>query len=111
MEEFKNIIEFENYEISNLGNVRNKTTQKILKPRVRNGYKELQISKNSKSFHKTIHRLIAEAFIENIENKPFVEHIDNDKLNNDVNNLRWCSKRTSKKPNLLIVNDQPNNLL
>jgi len=92
MEEiFKTIEGYENYEISNLGNVRNKKTNRIMKKRNSFGYYGITLSKNNKRFHTFIHRLIATAFIENPENKELIDHIDNDRLNNDINNLRWSS--------------------
>jgi len=92
MEEYKQIIDFENYEVSNLGNVRNIKTGKILKPRIdRDGYYQVCLCKDKKKKTPKIHRLVAESFIENPENKPCVDHINNDKLDNNVENLRWAT--------------------
>ena len=94
MEEYRQIKDFENYEISNYGNVRNKKTKRILKSNcVGKGYLAVQLSKNStrKSFQ--IHRLIALEFIPNSdpENKTQVNHIDGNKLNNNIDNLEWVT--------------------
>ncbi len=92
MEIYKVIEDFENYEVSNLGNVRNKQTKKILKPcDSKKGYKLLSLSKNGKWCTKQVHRIVAQAFIPNPHNKPIVDHKDNDRTNNKVENLRWCS--------------------
>ncbi len=86
---WKTIDEFENYEVSNLGKVRNKTTGRILKPTCRGGYQIIGLCKNSKGKTTPIHRLVALAFIPNPENKPQVNHIDKNRSNNIVSNLEW----------------------
>ena len=89
MEEYKLIIDYPNYEVSNHINVRNKRTGRILKGfSNKKGY--LNIDLQPKSIQ--IHRLVAIAFIDNPQNKPQVDHIDNNKINNKVLNLRWCSQ-------------------
>ena len=104
-EEWKDIKGFEGwYQVSNLGQVRsverqinnNGTLQTykshILKQSITNkGYYYVVLYKNSKGYHKNIHRLIAEHFIDNLNNLPCVNHIDGDKKNNSLSNLEWCS--------------------
>lgn len=57
------------------------------------GYVKVGLSQGGKRKHPTIHRLVAETFIPNIQNKPQVNHIDGDKKNNNVTNLEWCSAK------------------
>lgn len=79
--------------ISNLGNVkpRNKMLTKR-KRRIRtHGYEEIQSQVNKVRKSYLVHRLVALAFIPNPENKLEVNHIDGDKLNNNVDNLEWCT--------------------
>ena len=91
-ENWKIIDEFENYEISDLGFVRNKNSRKIKKHQIKeNEYFYVQLWKNNKSKNKNIHRLVALAFIENPSKLPLVDHIDCNKQNNRVENLRWCT--------------------
>jgi hypothetical protein len=91
-EEFKIIKDFPNYSISNLGNIANIKTGRILKPSISNGYNVVLLRLNNRSIGKSVHRLIAETFIPNPLNKPFVDHIDNCRTNNDISNLRWCTQ-------------------
>jgi len=89
-EEWKDIADYENYEVSNLGNVRNKNTGRILKSYNKGGYSVVGLSNiKTKSFQ--VHRLVCQAFISNPENKPQVNHIDKNGLNNNVMNLEWNS--------------------
>ena len=94
MEEvYKKIDGYENYEVSNLGNVKNTKTNRILKPgKDTNGYYFIGLSKNNIRKTFLIHRLIAYAFIPNPENLREIDHINQDKANNSITNLRWVSR-------------------
>ena len=84
----------ENYEISNLGRVRNKKTKRIISiEHEEKGYCRLSIRVNGVKKHYAIHRLVAIAFIPNPENKPQVDHIDGNNKNNSVKNLRWVTNK------------------
>lgn len=94
VETFVKIVGFEKYEVSNLGRVRNVKSGRILKPRLRrDGYLEHLLYKNNKQKHLLLHRILATAFVDNPEGKPYVNHIDENKTNNDLNNLEWCTVR------------------
>jgi hypothetical protein len=83
------------YQISNLGNVRNAKTLRILKPVInkKRGYNIVNLCHNGKIKTVTIHRLIALAFIPNPENKTCIDHKNNDKKDNKIINLRWCTTK------------------
>ena len=87
-ENWKNIEDFENYEVSNLGKVRNTKTGRILKSCNHGGYVIVGLSSKCKGKTFPIHRLVAKAFIPNPTNKLHINHIDKNTLNN-VNNLEW----------------------
>jgi hypothetical protein len=57
------------------------------------GYKRASLTTNSKSFYFLVHRLVAKVFIENLENKPLINHINNIKGDNRVENLEWCNAK------------------
>ncbi len=88
------IDDFPNYEVSNYGNVRNKKTNRVLKPRIREGYYAVNLCDGfNKPKTKNIHRLVAEAFLSNPENKKCVDHIDGNRLNNTDFNLRFATNQ------------------
>ena len=95
MEVFKDVKGYEGYyEISNLGRVRSTSYKgvKILKPFItKKGYLNVIFCVKRKTEHKLIHRLVAEAFIPNVNNYSTVNHKDENKLNNCVENLEWLS--------------------
>ena len=101
MEDWKDIEGFEGYyTISNWGNVYSCTRYvnnrlvggKILKPGIdSDGYKIVTLCDgNAKRKTRTVHRLVAEAFVDNIIGGNQVNHIDGNKLNNSYTNLEWC---------------------
>jgi len=91
MEEWKPIKDFENYEISSFGRVR--SSRGIQKPRLTTrGRLQASLYKDGKQYQIFNHRLVAEAFIPNPENKPQIDHIDRDPKNNNITNLRWVSQ-------------------
>lgn len=77
------------YWVSNQGHVKNKHNH-ILKPEIRQGYYSIDLCKNGKRKKCRIHRLVAMAFISNPDNLPMINHKDENKLNNCVENLEWC---------------------
>lgn len=119
---WKDIEDFEGlYQISNYGRVksfprhvgngraRRMLTKRILAPAVnRNGYYNVVLSNNAINKTKSVHRLIAIAFIPNPENKPFINHIDGIKTNNDISNLEWVTCSENHKHAYDVLNRKRN---
>ena len=103
------------YQISNLGRVKRvakkifnngllgekeyfNSKERILKPSIiSKGYIGITLTKGKKRYPKKVHRLVAQAFIPNPNNKPQINHIDCDKSNNRVDNLEWCTNSENQK--------------
>lgn len=94
----KQIYNYDNYMIDENGNVFNKTTNKYLKGSIgENGYKYYRLSQNNHKKMYYAHRLVAEHFLNNPNNFPVVNHIDGNKLNNNINNLEWVTYSENTK--------------
>lgn len=91
--------ELTNYVVSNTGNVyrKLKTGFKKLPGEVNHGYLRVYLSHNGKKYHKRIHRLVGEYFIDNPFNYDIIHHIDNDKTNNHYTNLKWVTSKENSQ--------------
>ena len=88
---------FSNYSVSDNGMIRNDNSLKILKNRKAGaGYCKVTLCENKEHTDKYVHRIVADAFIPNIDNKPEINHIDGNKRNNSVNNLEWVTSSENK---------------
>lgn len=90
IEEIKN---YPNYSVDCLGNVFNNKTGRKLKQMIKKGYCAVYLyNENGRKFF-LVHRLVAEAFIPNPNNYPEINHRDENSLNNNVDNLEWCTSK------------------
>ena len=108
MEEWRKVDSEGRYEVSNLGKVRSYVdfhgrigaTSHILKPhKGNNGYLMVMIYTKERNKNFLVHRLVAQAFIPNPNNYRCINHKDENKLNNCVSNLEWCTHRYNNNYN------------
>jgi hypothetical protein len=94
VEEWRDVVDYEGlYQVSNIGGVKSIRRDKILTPKHNHdGYLRIQLWRKQNVVFISIHRLVAEVFIENPENKPFVNHINGIKSDNRVENLEWVTQ-------------------
>lgn len=116
------------YHVSTCGRVKslnyNHTKQEhILKPSISKGYLRVCLSKDGKHYMKFVHRLVAEAFLPNPLNLPCINHINEDKTDNRLQNIEWCdvaynnsfgsrieriAKANTNNPKLKALKNDPN---
>jgi len=106
MELWKTIEDYPNYQVSNLGRVKSLCwgKERILKPCLNKGYWTVTLKRQDKQTCGKIYRLMAEAFIPNPTNLPVVDHINRDRADNCLDNLRWVSYSTNKLNSDLRIN-------
>lgn len=85
------------YEVSNLGQIRNKETQKILSQHDSTGYYQVGLFLNNKLKTFYVHRVVAETWIVNHNDLKIVNHIDGNKFNNRADNLEWVTQSDNLK--------------
>ena len=105
-EEWRPISDYEElYQVSNYGRVKSfhKGSTRILKPALNvQGYLFVILYNKRKTFHARLSRLVAKVFIPNLDNKPEVNHIDGNKLNNYVENLEWVTSSENSKHSFAV---------
>ncbi len=106
IEQWRLISGYDNYEISSHGRVRNNKTNQMMKLKVEtNGYIRIGLSKDSKQKFHRIHRLVGFAFLDKKDEDKEVDHIDHNRSNNMLDNLRWatgsinCRNQSKRKDN------------
>lgn len=99
LEIWRQIKEYPRYSVSNFGRVKNNNTDKVLKGYTDfKGYQRVCIHCRGEGIRKDlkVHRLVAEAFVPNPDNKPQVNHIDGNKQNNAASNLEFCTNQENQ---------------
>jgi hypothetical protein len=109
MEIFKKVEGFD-YEVSNLGSVKSLISGKILSPSKSGNYYKVTLYKKGKRNCILLHRLVALTFIENVENKPCVNHKNGNKKDNNCENLEWCTASENMIHSYYVLGNIPTNI-
>jgi hypothetical protein len=89
---------YKNYSVTRQGEVVNTNSDHMMKKQINNcGYYRVELSRSGSQKRYFVHRLVATAYIPNKENLPQVNHINGDKLDNNVSNLEWCTASQNHK--------------
>ena len=88
------------YVINKRGDIKSKSSNKLIKIRPNNGYQRIYLKYNHYYYKKYLHRLLAETFIMNNNKYRYVDHINRDKSDNSVSNLRWVSRSQNSRNKL-----------
>lgn len=97
MELWKTVPDYPNYEVSSNGRVRNKVTNRMLKPSNVRGYHRVVLCDETGHYPKSVHRLVADTFYDGDHSGLEVNHIDGNKSNNFIANLEWCTSGENRK--------------
>lgn len=108
MDIWKDVSGFEGlYQVSSAGQIKSLITNKILKGSYFNAYVNVTLSKNKIKHHLNLHRLVAKAFVNNPDNKPYVNHIDGNPSNNHYSNLEFVTPQENSQHHILIISKKP----
>lgn len=98
LENFQDIKGFPNYMINEYGDVYSKKLNRLLKIRKNNyGYNTFSLRNNKKTYTKSQHRLLGIQYLPNPDNLPCIDHINRNRLDNSLSNLRWVSYSLNSK--------------
>lgn len=101
---FKKVTVCDKYSVSNYGRVRNDVKGTFLTPRNLKGYQRVSLWYNGKANDHRIHRLVAQAFLPNPENKPEVNHLNGIRNDNRLCNLEWCTGEENSRHRAQTLN-------